>query len=348
MVPIDDPVYQLNLVLHFLMKGPRDAPIVPFLHRLRFELDSVERSLPLPPAVRTEAAAGAEVTSQPRPDVLARREGNTYLLIECKASSFGPESGSATQARGLILAAADLREPLAMAASSPAPYGCVAYMLPNDDAAQMQQTLIMVRQLLQDLRLAVSSVCTLGLEIREDGLYVICHGNRELPSDAAQFLIRPLRVQRAPLSRPFYLLPWLPSVLQRREEQQYCLRCFSAAIWQAAVSTVGQARPQNWPADLVLSVDEILMKATHGVWEHWRNRDDVTNIRRLVRSLLSRALRQAKNLPPYQWAGNGSCVTFRLSSVDELIAVRTCLDNASPAENVAEVEDSRQLEFPFA
>ncbi|MBC7339280.1 MAG: hypothetical protein H5U04_05400 [Firmicutes bacterium] len=347
MVPVDDPVYQLNLVLHFLMKAPPEAvPIRPFLWELGFALDSVDRSLPLPPAVQM-VAASLDVTNQPSPDVLASREANAYLIIECKGSSFGPESGTAGQARGLILAAADLRGPLAMATDRPPPYGCVAYVLPEGDAERMRQTLLRVREQLQDLGLAVSPVCSLGLEVGEDGLYVTCHGSHELPEDTGRKLAVRLRVQRAPLTRPFYLLPWLPSVQQRPEEKQYCLRRFLAAVWQAALSIVGQARLECWPADFVLSLDEVLVKATHGLWERWRSRNDVTSVRRRTREFLSRAFRKERDLPPFEWAADGNSITFRLSSAEELVAVRTCLETASPAEQAEHEGQDRQLQFPF-
>lgn len=348
---LKDPVYQVNLMLHLLMPAPpAEAPIRPLLYENGFGLHSVERSLPLPVRVREAARRHSlSIVDAPAPDVVAHDLASTYLVLECKASSFGTGSTNAHQARGLILAAGDLREPLGLPATCPTPHGCLVYLMPQEHAEAMLCTIAELRNELRALALPICSTCTFGLEERDDGLYLLCSNADELPHRLASAMENPVMIQEGVVSRPLYLLPVLPSVSQGDEEARYCRQVFLETIWQTTLSMAGQSRVGAFPAELTLSVDEILNNATHGIWKFWHRREDVKYIRDSVKLYLLRALRGSGGLPSerVEWSGQRRAVVIHLTSMDELKVVRERLETARPAKLVKEHE-TRQLEFDLS
>src|SRR5207248_1937218 len=102
---LGDPLFQLNTLLWLAQPLPAGAEIAPLLHRQGFTVYAVAPHLPLPPDLQLSAQeAGLRVQPGTRPDVvLTHAATNRYAFVECKRSSFGPSTTTATQALTLIV-----------------------------------------------------------------------------------------------------------------------------------------------------------------------------------------------------------------------------------------------------
>ena len=136
-----DSLFQLNVLIWATFPQPLNAPWNPVLLNAGYELWSVE--LPLEAGLAELAALSASnpaIGPNPVADVVLQRQGSDrYVLVECKATSFGAASEHAPQARGLIVAGANVATRLGLAPGSTAE---VCYLVPAEDAASMDTGLI--------------------------------------------------------------------------------------------------------------------------------------------------------------------------------------------------------------
>ena len=111
-----DPVFQLNCVLWMLQPLPTlqvpggvGGPPNPVLHAAGYRIRALGMRLTAPPATEAALAGKFGLRGRAAPDVIASApEGEHWLAIECKASSFGPESTTSHQALKILAQAADL------------------------------------------------------------------------------------------------------------------------------------------------------------------------------------------------------------------------------------------------
>jgi hypothetical protein len=106
--------------------------IRPALHQAGYVLHSFGRSLPVPFEKQSAVNALLQGGKGPAdPDLIAERAlGGASLLIECKRSSFGPDSTTADQAVKLLAVAEDVSDLLGVPAGTG---GIVSYLVPDPD-----------------------------------------------------------------------------------------------------------------------------------------------------------------------------------------------------------------------
>src|SRR5205823_3552170 len=104
---VSDPLFQLNVVLWLTQPLPQGSSIVPLLHERGFVVYAISPPLPVPLDLQAAAqSARVALQNSGRPDVLlAHPLERKFAFIECKASSFGPNSNTAEQARSFLLMA---------------------------------------------------------------------------------------------------------------------------------------------------------------------------------------------------------------------------------------------------
>src|SRR5438309_1259630 len=103
--PVSDPLFQLNVLLWLTQPLPQESAIVPLLHQRGFSVYAIAPALVVPLDLQV-AARQAQIALQPsaRPDVVLTQESERkFAFTECKASSFGPNSSTAEQARAFLL-----------------------------------------------------------------------------------------------------------------------------------------------------------------------------------------------------------------------------------------------------
>jgi len=161
---IRSPGFQLNLLLWMAKEQPEEAALVyPLFSKLGFRLLTVEQPFPLPEeTVRAVRDCGLDIAAEPEPElILQRTRDGKALYFEAKAASFGPESSTSRQARGHLLACgpafAEVQRPLREC--------LLCYVVPQEDASQMQQCLAALRRQLEDAKLEPGTASTHGLGV---------------------------------------------------------------------------------------------------------------------------------------------------------------------------------------
>lgn len=206
---VRDSLFQLNVVLWASLPQPVDAPITPVIRNLGYSLWSIEQPLEagLPMLARLKDTE-LDVGTNPTPDVVLRHEDtDTFVLIECKPSSFGLGSGRAPQALGLLVAGTDLGSRLGMSGT---PLGELCYVVPGEDAARIDSTLTTLAQELTSRGLSACPSGPLGISIKADGTYL---GLPTEPNGRAQLprALTPeqnvIKSQPGEEPRPLYIVP---------------------------------------------------------------------------------------------------------------------------------------------
>lgn|GEM_PF-1368417 len=137
---IRDPVFQLNLLVWMAKDQPAEGYRVrPLFVQHGFQLMYIQQPFALPERTqRAIAGADLDIAVKPEPELLLQRPADQRALyLEAKANSFGPDSTTARQGRGHLLACgpafADTMTPLKQA--------LLCYVLPADKCGQMATSL---------------------------------------------------------------------------------------------------------------------------------------------------------------------------------------------------------------
>lgn len=290
---LGDPVFQLNLALWTLEELPKSAPIRPIFREHGYHLHSIARPLPLAPSLRAALDSSVKPNDAPSPDVLAEAQGNPFLLIECKKSSFGTESSTAHQATKLIAISSDLTSSLGL--SGGARPGIVTYLTPWDQCEALAGTLGEIHSELDGQGLQAPAPATIGILLDGEGVAIRSCESGNLPAALADAIEEPVLVIKSPPDedpRPLYFIPWDPGVTQSPEEEALCREMLFARVLMEAVQDVGRCSP---PDRLVISMQNLLARATFGVSEKWRARHDLQKLERETKLRLGKTLEPLKD-----------------------------------------------------
>jgi hypothetical protein len=289
---LGDPVFQLNVTLWMLQPAPPDAPIRPVLRDVGYLLSALSRELPAPVALRPGLNVLVGSDTAPAPDVLAEPPaGAPWLVIECKGSSFGPDSSTARQALKLLAVSGDLTSSLGLSTGSERP-GFVTYLTRLEERDRLLDTLLELRRRLTDAGLPAGPAGALGLFRSDDGDVCVQRSSRDgdWPEPAASALEPPARIIRLDPEedpRPLYLLPWDPSVQQDREMRAFCRSVLFARVAAETVAVLGH---ETVPQRAILKVESLLSSATFGVSDRWRSKRDLARTIRDCTRFLTDAL----------------------------------------------------------
>ncbi len=260
-------LFQLNVLTWATLPQPSSAPAKPILRNLGYSLFSIEQPLPVGIGQRESLQAQIPpVSIAPVADALLENGRRShYVVIECKSSSFGIESGQTRQARGLILAGSEI-----MQRGLPIPEGSaeVAYLVPEGDMSAMEATLIALKGQVEASNTQVCHVGVIGVAIRQDGVYLVAaheaRGGGTLPRHIApERLVLGARVDEDP--RPLYIVPWIP---ESRDEDLDALR---EKLRAQLLSHVGRSPI----GDVTLRFDDLLDDVSRRVYGLWRDRQSL-------------------------------------------------------------------------
>lgn len=329
---IKDPVFQLNLVLWLVQPAPEGAPTSPVLRNAGYHVMAVSRRLHPPPDMRGKLAAVAGSGDAPAPDVLLAHAGQpsdpTILVIECKASGFSANSSTAKQARKLLAVGADVSAPLGLATGQPRP-GHLTYLTVLNEQHRLRETLASLAEEVAAADLPVAAKGVLGVERRDDGIYVD-RGVDEAWPPPMEGVATPTRVVQAALGddpRPLYLIPWDPGVTQTDEQAAWCRALLASRILNEAISRVGR---MEVPGPLVLSAGDLLREATFGVSDRWYARNEVAQVTARSKATVIKALKPLQGDLSLMQSSPADPIQLALPSEDVRDKVIAALEEVDP------------------
>ena len=261
-----NPVFQLNTIL-WSMIDAEGGFYTPVLRQAGYFIHSIGRRI----QIGSEFRDRLDIRGQPSPDLLAQHRNDPMMLvIECKASSFGPDSSTADQARELLVGGSDLA--LTIGASNPVP-SYVLYVTRATHGENLCPTLSQLRHELSSRGLDTALAGTAVVEIRDDGVWLSLGPGDPVPSPLQRALGQPRRVVElvegdTPIH--LYLIPWDPSVTQDPWLEKFGKALLAARVLTRATTRVARITP---PDTLVLRATDLLEEATLGVSALWRTRE---------------------------------------------------------------------------
>jgi hypothetical protein len=287
---LEDPIFQLNLILWLLEPLPAPASTTPVFAREGGYLHAIGQPMIAPPRVRPALIDLVGSAEPSCPDVIIRfRDSAEVLVVECKAGGFGREPSTSRQAVTLLTLSADCTEPLNLAPGEQHP-GHLAYLTGAQHAEPALDTLGALRRRLGQAALPAAAAGVLALHQLDEGVIITRVPDEPWPARARRALPGPTLVLRRSSGtdpRPLYLIPYDPSVDQTAPEREFCLGQLLGRSLTAAVGRIGAARV---PGRVPLEGASILRDATFGLSDRWRAKRDVAATARLVCDLLARAL----------------------------------------------------------
>jgi hypothetical protein len=278
-----DPLFQLNLSIWLAQPTPRDFSIRPILYQSGFKIFSIGPLLALPPDIRLitiESKIDCQGSAKPEL-ILESENGSKLLMIECKRSSFGSSSSTASQTRTLLLLSGPkISEVLAIGARSSGG-GILCYLTRSDQVASLGDTLAELTEELRSLRLDTGDHGCLGIKSTDTAILLEYSDQiRTLLNFQDTSPTEILKLEEEADPRPLYFIPYDPNVDQSAEEQTLARRTLYERFLGCILSKVG---PANAPCEVTISQEEILMSTTFGIYEIWEDREARKHLRKLLR-----------------------------------------------------------------
>jgi len=167
---IRDPLFQLNVLVWMAKEQPSTGYVVrPLFFQNGFRLVYIQHPFPFPrESILAIQSSGLDVSERPEPELLLRRSSDQRALyFEAKAESFSPQSSTAKQARGHLLATGDVfAEVLAPLQSC-----LLCYVVPENSRGPMFECLVELTQEMTDGGFGVGEFSVHGFEIQDQDLH---------------------------------------------------------------------------------------------------------------------------------------------------------------------------------
>jgi len=260
-----DCLFQLNVLIWACWPQPPEAPVTPALRRAGYQLFWIEQPLEAGLSVLArQRASGLPIGPNPVADAVLRR-GDAFTLLECKPSSFSPASEASAQARGLIVAGANL--PARLPGLPGTASGEVCYLVPWEDTAAMDATLMELASEVVGEGLAACPTGPLGLFVKEDGVYLGLSASPAGSARLSRVLIPEERVAAAEPGqdpRPLYVVPWIPDAPDGSD-----LTALREKLRAHTLAWLGRA-PLGGEATFAFA--DLLDEVSRGVFALWRDR----------------------------------------------------------------------------
>ena len=287
-----DPVFQVNSCLWSVRRaslapagGPRPA-----LAQHSYALKALGFRTPPSAAIKEGLIKLQLGPDGPEPDVILKNvQNNSHLVLECKTTSFGPESTTSKQAKKLLAVCADSDSALGVQGDA-----AVLYVLSQDQAELQLATLATFTEELRSAGMLTAESGTFGLSIDDTGLWAeICIPNPKEDSVFEPVLKRHHIVEGSrEEARPLYLIPYDPTVVENQspEEQKYCSEILAERLCVQAASMIGRSQV---PDVVRLSMSEIFSEATFGVSQKWQA-NELRQLKAKLAKTLNRLLKRGQ------------------------------------------------------
>jgi len=282
-----DPLFQLNLAIWITQPQPSTYfYIYPLFYKSGLNIYSIGPLLTLPPDIRHKVSDKIICQDSARPDlVLELKDKKRFCFLECKSSSFGPESSSSNQARTFLLLAGPIISEVLGIGQRGDNEGILCYFLGSNNAVLMQKTLEQLTEEIQNKT---------GLPTGKFGCFEIKPSKSTITLEYSESVKNFLNlVKNSPVDiieleentdpRPLYFIPYDPNIHQTKEERELCKRILFERILSHIISEVGRA---DVPSSITFTTDELLSLATFGLYKIWDDNDAKKHIRKLVEHFL--------------------------------------------------------------
>lgn len=169
---LEDPVFQLNLLLWMAKKQPKDQwRVNPFFHEQGFEVVYIEQPFKFPDEMFKQLQdaqnSGMQISLTPEPDIiLAKMDQKKALYFEAKINSHGPDSSSSRQTRSHLVACG----PVFAEVLKPLEKSLLCYVLPKDKCKLMDKCLLKLSNELKRKKLKPGPFSTQGLSQTARGI----------------------------------------------------------------------------------------------------------------------------------------------------------------------------------
>lgn len=282
-----DPLFQINLVIW--MAQPQSSPnyyVNPLFYKSGLTIYSIEPLLTLPPDIRKIVSnKKIEVKESVRPDLILKvTDQKKFCILECKASSFGPESSNSIQARTFLLMTGPIiSQVLGIGDKNE---GILCYFTGPNNSNLMNNTLQkLAKRMKVDTNLQIGKFGCLEINLSNSSILLeYSKSTKTSLKLTEESPVKILDVEKDTDPRPLYFIPYDPNIEQTKEEQEFCRRIFLERILSSIISKIGSI--DNIPTSLTINTDELLTSATFGLYEIWDNSDTKKNIRKVVKDFL--------------------------------------------------------------
>lgn len=304
---IADPLFQLNAVLWMAQPLPEGYPITPLLHRSGFDVYALAPRLVVPLELRLTADQNELPLHQSvSPDVVLNRETEgKFAFIECKRSSFSPQSDTSHQARALLIVAGPRAGEALGLTESLTMDTLLTYLTSEDQRNLLAPTLRSLASDLGGVGIPTAASAILGMERQATAIDIV------MDTAASQFFGLPsghqalISLVDEPNPRLLYLIPYDPDVTQTPQEIALCKRSLFERIQSSVIAATGKAIP---PTELIMHSESLLNDAMFGMFAKWENPDSRRHMRQLCRYLMERLVSAVNSAIPNTMAGESGGV----------------------------------------
>ena len=269
---LDDPVFQLNVVLWSLIEIPdvKGIFINPALSRAGYSVYAIDRKVML---AEKQGKSIIEITGrQPDPAVpdvwLVHQSDEVDLILEIKSHGFGLNSkDKVVQMLKIMAGSYDLA---VSTGDTSKRSGHVIYVTIADDAENMTSTLKSLEFQLTKSRIPAAPSAVIGLAELGGSITLVCPEPVLLPGPLKKMLSEPVTIFKAVTKdydiTPFYLVPWSPGFSNTSDFEKEGLELLTERILVYVEAEIGRNVSSK---KVSIDCEEILNQATLYVFKHW-------------------------------------------------------------------------------
>lgn len=289
------PLFQINLLLWLTWDLPAGIGINPILWRDGYRVRWIAPSLTVADEPHAAAvAAGIPVKRRPSPELLLEHRTNSrFLVLECKASSFGPDvpperpGHPAVQAASLLCISGKCLA-VQCCITEPSRWGThLTYLVSGGAEEAMGITLRALSDRLTAASVAGPDCSAMGLYLRADGVYLRAENESTPPINALQAAgpvnVKVMHLEHGDEPRTLYLLPYDPSI---GPADEYERRLVEERVRSAVASLLGS---RIGAAPFTVEVSEVC-QAGFEIWDAWGDAEAKRGFARAVRRYVSRVV----------------------------------------------------------
>jgi len=293
-----DHLFQLNLAIWLAQPQPlSEFYVYPIFYESQLNIYSIGPLLTLPlDIIRLVVKENINCQDAVRPDLILATAGEKkFCILECKSSSFGPESSTANQATTLLLIAGPVISEVLGIGKRGENEGILCYFIGPDSAELMEETLKTLEKEIKDKTKLESG--TYGcFEIKPSQTSIILKYLEKVKiflNLTKNSPVEVIKFEEDTDPRPLYFIPYDPNIDQTKEEQEFSRRILFERILGYMICKIGGA---YIPSSITFTTEELLNYATFGLYEIWEENETKRHVRRLVKDFLNQ-IRSVISIP---------------------------------------------------